>query len=194
MCRVLGLSTSGYHDRLQRPPSKRAQRDVQLQGHILLIWTDSQEIYGRPRIHAALRAAGERVSQRRVARLMKGLGIEGVTRRRWKTATTRKDTAARPAPDLVNRDFSADGADQLWVADITQVRTWAGWLYLAVVLDAWSRRIVGWAMAPHMRAELVADALAMAISRRKPKAQVVHHSDSEYVRAGSLRWLDSNTD
>ena len=94
----------------------------------------------------------------------------------------------------MNRNFSADGPDQLWVADITQVPTWAGWLYLAVVLDAWSRRIVGWAMAPHMRAELVEGALAMAIANRKPKGRVVHHSDSEYSRAGSLRWSDPNTD
>ena len=114
---------------------------------------------------------------------MRDLGIQGVTRRRFKTATTKKDAKARPAPDLVNRNFSADGPDQLWVADITQVPTWAGWLYLAVVLDAWSRRIVGWAMAPHMRAELVEGALAMAISNRKPKGRVVHHSDqgSQYT-------------
>ena len=118
---------------------------------------------------------------------MRDFGIQGVTRRRFKTATTRKDATARRAPDLVNRNFSADGPDQLWVADITHVPTWAGWLYLAVVLDAWSRRIVGWAMAPHMRAELVEGALAMAISNRKPRGRVVHHSDSECLGAGSLR-------
>ena len=177
MCRVLGLSPSGCYDWLTRPPSDRARRDIELQGKILLIWGGSGETYGCPRIHAELQAAGERVSRKRVARLMKDLGIQGVTRRRFKTATTRKDAKARPAPDLVNRNFSAEGPDQLWVADITQVRTWAGWLYLAVVLDAWSRRIVGWAMAPHMRAELVEGALAMAISNRKPKGRVVHHSD-----------------
>ena len=155
MCRVLGLSTSGYYDWLKRPPSARTRRDVELQGKILLIWGGSRETYGCPRIQAELQAAGERVSRKRVARLMRDLGIQGVTRRRFKTATTKKDAKARPAPDLVNRNFSADGPDQLWVADITQVSTWNGWLYLAVVLDAWSRRIVGWAMAPHMRAELV---------------------------------------
>ena len=105
------------------------------------------------------------------------MGIKGVTRRRFKTATTRRDAQARPAPDLVNRDFSADGTDELWVADITYVPTWAGWLYLAVVLDAWSRRIVGWAMAPHMRTELVEAALAMAIMCRRPNGQVIHHTD-----------------
>ena len=187
MCRVLGLSPSGYYDWLKRPPSARTRRDVELQGKILLIWGGSRETYGCPRIQAELQAAGERVSRKRVARLMRDLGIQGVTRRRFKTATTKKDAKARPAPDLVNRNFSAGGPDQLWVADITQVSTWAGWLYLAVVLDAWSRRIVGWAMAPHMRAELVEGALAMAISNRKPKGRVVHHSDSEYSRAGSLR-------
>ena len=183
MCRVLGLSPSGYYDWLTRPPSDRARRDIELQGKILLIWGGSGETYGCPRIHAELRAAGERVSRKRVARLMRDLGIQGVTRRRFKTMTTRKDAKARPAPDLVNRNFSADGPDQLWVADITHVPTWAGWLYLAVVLDAWSRRIVGWAMAPHMRAELVEGALTMAISNRKPKGRVVHHSDqgSQYT-------------
>ena len=183
MCRVLGLSSSGYYDWLKRPPSERARRDIELQGKILLSWGGSGETYGCPRIHAELRAAGERVSRKRVARLMRDLGIQGVTRRRFKTMTTRKDAKARPAPDLVNRNFSADGPDQLWVADITHVPTWAGWLYLAVVLDAWSRRIVGWAMAPHMRAELVEGALAMAISNRNPKGRVVHHSDqgSQYT-------------
>ena len=160
MCRVLGLSPSGYYDWLKRPPSARTRRDVELQGKILLIWGGSRETYGCPRIQAELQAAGERVSRKRVARLMRDLGIQGVTRRRFKTATTKKDAKARPA---------------LWVADITQVSTWNGWLYLAVVLDAWSRRIVGWAMAPHMRAELVEGALAMAISNRKPKGRVVHH-------------------
>ena len=183
MCRVLGLSTSGYYDWLKRPPSERERRDEALQGRIEAVWRDSRETYGRPRIHAALRARGERVGQKRVARLMKRAGIRGVTRRRWRAATTRRDAKARPAVDLVNRDFSAEGPNQLWVADITYVPTWAGWLYLAVVLDAWSRRIVGWAMAPHLRAELVEDALAMAISRRRPRGRVIHHSDrgSQYT-------------
>ena len=183
MCRVLDLSPSGYYGWLKRPPSARARRDAELKSRIKVIWSDSGEIYGCPRIHAVLLAGGEQVGRKRVARLMRELGIEGVTRRRFKTATTKKDAKARTAPDLVDRDFSADGPDQLWVADITYVPTWAGWLYLAVVLDAWSRRIVGWAMDSHMRAELVGDALAMAISRRQPKGGVVHHSDqgSQYT-------------
>ena len=120
-----------------------------------------------------LRAAGERVGQERVARPMKRAGIRGVTRGRFKTATTGRDAKARPAPDLVKRDYSADGPGQLSVADITHVRTWAGWSYLAVVLDAWNRRVVGWAMAPYMRAELGESALAF--SRRKPEGRVIHH-------------------
>ena len=187
MCRVLDLSPSGYYGWLKRPPSARARRDAELKDRIMAIWSDNGEIYGCPRIHAVLLGQGERVGRKRVARLMRELGIEGVTRRRFKTATTRKDAKARPAPDLADRDFSAGGPDQLWVADITYVPTWAGWLYLAVVLDAWSRRIVGWAMAPHMRAELVENALAMPISRRQPRGLVIHHSDSECLRAGSLR-------
>ena len=152
MCRVLGLSPSGYYDWLRRPPSARARHDAELKGRILAKWIDSDETYGCPRIHAALLADGERVSRKRVARLMKELDIEGVTRRRFKTGTTKRDAKAKPAPDLVNRDFSAKGPDRLWVADITYVPTWTGWLYLAVVLDTWSRRIVGWAMAPRMPA------------------------------------------
>ena len=183
ICRVLGLSTSGYYDWKKRPPSERERRDEALQSRIEAVWRDSRETYGRPRIHAALRARGERVGQKRVARLMERAGIRGVSRRRWTTGTTRRDAKARPAVDLVNRDFSAEGPNQLWVADITYVPTWAGWLHLAVVLDAWSRRIVGWAMASHLRAELVEDALAMAISRRQPRGRVIHHSDrgSQYT-------------
>ncbi len=183
MCRVLGLSTSGYNDWLRRPPSARAGRDAELKGRILTIWVESGGVYGSPRIHAALLAERERVGRKRVARLMRELGIEGVTRRRFRRGTTLRDAKAKPAPDLVNRDFSAEGPDQLWVADITYVPTWAGWLYLAVVLDAWSRRIVGWAMAPRMPADLVGDALSMAIACRQPEGPVIHHSDqgSQYT-------------
>ena len=178
MCRVLRLSRSGYYDWLKRPPSARARRDLELLALIVQIWTRSGKTYGCPRIHAALLAAGERVSRKRVARLMKTLGIQGVTRRRSTTTTRRKIAAqGRFAPDLVRRNFSAAGPNQLWVADITQVRTRYGWLYLAVVLDAWSRRIVGWAMSSDPRTELVQDALADAISNRMIKGPVIHHSD-----------------
>ena len=177
MCRVLRLSRSGYYDWLKRPPSARAQRDLELQALILRIWTGSNETYGAPRVHAALQAAGERVSRKRVARLMREMGIQGVTRRRSTTAQRRKIAQARYAPDLVKRNFSVDGPNQLWVADITHVLIWRGYLYLAVVLDAWSRRIVGWAMSSSLRAELVQDALKKAISNRKPTGPLIHHSD-----------------
>ncbi len=117
---------------------------------------------------------------------MRQLHIQGVTRRRFRTGTTRRAHGARPAPDLVGRDFSVDGPDRLWLTDITQMRTGFGWLYLAVVLDAWSRRIVGWEMASHMRTELVVHALKMAITRRQPRSSLALHSDSEFVGIGFL--------
>lgn len=133
--------------------------------------------YGAPRIHAELREAGIQVARKRVARLMRRAGLAGVSRRK-RIKTTLRDKRARPAPDLVTRNFSADAADRLWVADITYVPTRAGFLYLAVVLDAFSRRIVGWAMATHLRAELVLEALDMALARRRPET-VIHHADQD---------------
>ena len=184
MCRVLGLSPSGYYAWLKRPPSKRARQDEALREKIVRIWNQNRRVYGRPRLHADLRARGEQTSSKRVGRLMKEAGIQGVSRRRRKAGLTRRDRKARPAPDLVNRNFTAEGPDQLWVADLTYVRTKAGWLYVAVVVDAWSRRVVGWAMETHLRSELVEKALAMAVIRRQPK-QVIHHSDqgTQYTSA-----------
>lgn len=181
MCRLLGVSASGYHAWQQRPRSSRAQVDAVLLERIQQIHTVSQGTYGAPRIHAELAAEETRVGRKRVARLMRNAGLAGVSRRR-STCTTRRAERVRPAPDLVERDFSADGPDRLWVADITYVPTWAGFLYLAVVLDAFSRRVIGWAMANHLRTELVLDALEMAIGQRRP-ADVIHHSDqgSQYT-------------
>jgi putative transposase len=181
MCRLLGVSASGYHAWQQRPPSARSQVDAVLLGRIRQIHTVSQGTYGAPRIHAELAAEETLVGRKRVARLMRSAGLAGVSRRRW-PCTTRRANRARPAPDLVERDFSADGPNRLWVADITYVPTWAGFLYLAVVLDAFSRRVVGWAMASHLRTELVLDALEMAIGQRRP-GDVIHHSDqgSQYT-------------
>ncbi len=176
MCRVLGLSPSGYYAWLKRPPSNRARQDQALREKIVQIWNENRRVYGRPRLHAELRARGERTSPKRVGRLMREAGIQGASRRHRKAGLTRRDRKARPAPDLVNRNFAAEGPDQLWVADLTYVRTKAGWLYVAVVLDAWSRLVVGWAMETHLRSELVEKALAMAVIRRQPK-QVIHHSD-----------------
>ena len=175
MARVLGVSPSGFHAWREREPSKRAQSDEVLKACIGDIHQRSRGTYGAPRIHAELAEDGIRVARKRVARLMREMGLVGVCRRR-KTATTRRADNARPAPDLVERQFQADAPDQLWVADITYVPTWTGFLYLAVVVDAFSRRIVGWSMANHLRTELVLEALNMALWQRRP-ATVVHHSD-----------------
>jgi putative transposase len=175
MCRTLGVSESGYHAWRTRPPSRRARRDGELTTLIRAAHEDSNVIYGAPNIHRELRDQGVRVGKKRVARLMRRAGLVGVTRRRF-CVTTRRDENARRAPDLVDRNFKADGPNKLWVSDITYIPTWAGFLYLAVVLDAWSRRIVGWAMATHLRTELVLDALNMAVTQRRPD-NVVHHSD-----------------
>jgi putative transposase len=174
-CRVLGVSASGYYAWQHRPPSARAQADGALTEQIRAIHTRSRGTYGAPRIQAELAAQGTHVGRKRVARLMEAAGLAGVSRRPFVT-TTRRDPTARPAPDLVQRTFAVDGPNRLWVADITYIPTWAGFLYLAVVLDAWSRRVVGWAMATHLRTELVLDALNMAVTQRRPTS-VIHHSD-----------------
>jgi len=180
-CRALGVSRSGYYAWLVREPSARARRDQQLRERIVAIHERSRGTYGVPRIHAELSEESTLVSRKRIARLMQACGIAGVSRRRG-TRTTVRAEAARPAPDLVERDFTAAGPNQLWVADITFLPTWDGFLYLAVVLDVWSRRVVGWAMRKHLRAELVLEALEMALYQRRPMG-VIHHSDqgSQYT-------------
>ena len=175
MCRVLGVSPSGYYAWRERPLSMRARADVKLSAEIQAIHCESRGTYGVPRIHAELAERGIQVGRKRVARLMRGAGLQGVSRRNTFRTTVRDETA-RPAPDLVERHFTAAGPDQLWVADITYVPTWAGFLYLAVVVDAWSRRVIGWAMETHLRTELVLGALNMAVAQRRPTA-VIHHSD-----------------
>ena len=139
-------------------------------------WKENRRVYGRPRIFAELEEDGEEVGEKRVGRLMKHAGIVGVSRRRRGPKTTNRDTDARPAPDLVERDFTAEGPDQLWVADIPYIPTWAEFLCLAVVVDVWSRRVVGWSMATHLRTDLVLDAMNMAVWQRRPE-RVIHHSD-----------------
>jgi len=176
MCRVLGVSTSGYYAWLKRPPSRRAREDAELTEAIREIHEWSRGTYGSPRVHAELRARGHRVGENRVARLMREAGLQGVSPRKGGPRTTRRREGARPAPDLVEREFEAPGPDRLWVADITYVPTWSGFLYLAVVLDVWSRRVVGWSMATHLKTKLVLDALNMALTQRRPRA-VIHHSD-----------------
>jgi putative transposase len=175
MCRVLGVSASGYYAWQRRGPSSRSRTDQDLLDQIRAFHRQSRGTYGAPRIHRDLRATGVRVGRKRVARLLKQAGLRGVSRRKWLVTTVRA-AHARPAPDLVQRAFTATGPNQLWVADITYIPTWSGTLYLAVVLDVWSRRIVGWAMETHLRTSLVVAALDMAIAQRRPQA-VIHHSD-----------------
>jgi putative transposase len=176
MCRLLGVSTSGFYAWLGRPASPRALDDEVLTCQITEIHDRSRRTYGSPRVHAALGRQGVHVGRKRVARLMRTTGICGAHRRR-RGRTTTTDPSAAPAPDLVERSFRAPGPDQLWVADITYVPTWAGWAYLAIVLDVFSRRIVGWAMREHLRTELVTEALDMAIWSRCPSGGLIHHSD-----------------
>ncbi|WP_423824705.1 IS3 family transposase [Salinibacter ruber] len=181
MCRVLRVSRSGYYAWRKRPPSKRARKDAMLTEKIRQIHEKSRGTYGSPRIHAALQGEGIRVGEKRVARLMKAAGLRGASRRK-RPSTTIRDDSRRPAPDLVDRDFTASEPDELWVADITYVPTDGGYLYLSVVLDAFSRRIIGWAMADHLRTEIVLEALDMATQQRSPE-DTVHHSDqgSQYT-------------
>ena len=181
MCRVLAVSASGYYAWRKRPPSARTRADVELTSRIIAIHQYSHGTYGAPRIHEELSAARLHLGRKRVARLMKAAGLCGVSRRKW-VITTLRERGARPAPDLVERNFAAAAPNRLWVADITYIPTWAGFLYLAVVLDTFSRRIVGWAMETHLRTELVLQALNLALWQRRPK-EVIHHSDqgSQYT-------------
>ena len=185
MCRLLEVSASGYYAWRTRPQSARARANATLTQRIQQIHKTSRGTYGAPRIHAELKAQGVEASRKRVSRLMRLSGLQGATLRRFKKTTQRADNA-RPAPDLVDRDFEVEAPDRLWVADITYISTWEGFLYLAVVIDAFSRRVVGWSMAAHLRAELVIEALNMAIWQRRP-VEVIHHSDqgSQYT---SLRF------
>jgi transposase InsO family protein len=177
LCRVLGVARAGYYAWASRPPSARTLADETLSEQIRDIHASSRGTYGAPRVHAELRLGlGVRVGRKRVARLMREHGLAGVHRRRGR-GLTRRDPVAVPAPDLVQRNFTPPAPDRLWVADITQQRTDEGWLYVAVVLDCFSRRIVGWSMADHLRTELVLDALDMAISQRQPAPGLVHHAD-----------------
>jgi len=174
MCRVLGVSPSGYYAWRRRPLAPRARADGALTAQIQVVHRASRGTYCAPRIHADLAAQGVRVGRKRIARLMRTVGLQGVSRRKFRT--TVRDETARPAPDLVDRQFTAAGPDRRWVADITYVPTGAGVLYLAVVLDAWSSRLIGWAMASHLRTELVLATLDMALAQRRP-TDVIHHSD-----------------
>lgn len=182
MCRVLDVSKAGFYAWLRRGPSKRERRNVELLVEIDAIHEMSNATYGARRVAAELRHRGIAISRGRVERLMRRAGLSGLVKRK-KGKTTIRVPGVRVATDLVERDFSPTEPNKLWVADITYVRTWEGWLYLAAVIDCYSRRCVGWAMGARMRAELVVDALQMAVARRRPEPGLVHHSDqgSQYV-------------
>ena len=182
LCAMLEVSRSGFYDWQARGPSARELADDQLTERIRAIHVESRQTYGAARIHAELAYEGTRVGKKRVARLMQSAGISGLFKKR-RGKTTIRVPGVRTAPDLVDRDFLAFAPNRLWCADITYVRTWEGWLYLAVVMDIYSRRIVGWSMDNHMRAELVVDALEMAVARRDPQPGLIHHSDhgSQYI-------------
>ena len=181
MARTMNVSRSGFYAWTRREPSARDRADRDLISRIRRIHADSKRTYGAPRVHAELAAEGVHVGRKRVERLMKVAGLAGVSRRRG-VRTTIRDERVRPASDLVDRNFYAEKPNHLWVADITYVPTWAGFLYLAVVLDAFSRRIVGWAMGVNLKTQLVLDAMNMAVGQRKP-GSVIHHSDqgSQYT-------------
>jgi putative transposase len=182
-CQWLGVSRSGYYEWATRAPSQRALTDAWLTERVRAIHGAHRGVYGAPRIHADLRLAhGVRVSRKRVERLMRAAGISGLVRRK-RGRTTVRVPGVRVADDLVERRFRPTAPNVLWIADVTYLRTWEGWLYLAAIQDAYSRRIVGWSMADHMRSELVVDALQMAVARRRPAPGLIHHSDqgSQYV-------------
>lgn len=182
MCRMLGVSSSGYYEWLKRPESPRAREDRGLTAHIRAAHVRSRGTYGRRRVHAQLRREGVGCSCNRVGRLMRQEGISG-RRKRSVRVTTHSKHRFPVAPNHLGRDFSAKGPDQVWVSDITYLRTREGWEYLATVMDLYSRRIVGWAMQPTLERSLTLSALEMAISQRQPAAGVIHHSDrgSQYA-------------
>src|SRR5262245_7466594 len=183
MCRRLGVSKAGYYAWKVRPLSPRAVADARISALIHQIHAGSRGTYGAPRIHAELADEhGVRCGRKRVARLMRIGQLRGVCRRR-RVRTTRRDEQAELSDDLVQRQFSASQPDALWCADITYLPTWQGFLYLAVIIDAWSRRVVVWSMANHLRTELVLDALEMALWNRRPGGGLVHHADhgSQYT-------------
>jgi putative transposase len=184
LCKVLGVSRSGYYGWRNRPPSKRAKENATLTEQIREIHHRSRRTYGYPRVHAELRALGVHCNRKRVAQLMRKEGLQGCIRgRRRSKRTTRQDPLAIPAPDLVERNFCTTAPNRLWTADITYMSTEEVFLYLAFILDVYSRKVVGWSMANHLRSELVAAALEVALRRRNPSAGLIHHSDrgSQYT-------------
>ncbi len=182
LCRVLGVSRAGFYAAQRRPPCRRAQEDKAIAEVIAEIHADSRQTYGAPRVQAMLARREIHVARKRVARLMRQEGLSGLVRRKRGKTTVRVPGIAT-APDLVRREWNPTQPNRLWVADITYCRSWEGWLYLAAVLDCHSRKVVGWSLRNDLRAELVSDAIEMAVSRRRPDERLIHHSDrgSQYV-------------
>jgi transposase InsO family protein len=188
MCDALSVSPSGFYAWRSRPESPRKLANRELLVDIRRVHAQHRQRYGAPRIHAELRAEGHAISRKRVARLMRQHGIRARAPRRYRVGTTDSKHSLPVAENLLDQNFVADRPDQVWLADITYIPTGEGWLYLAVILDLFTRKVVGWAMRNHMRAELTIAALTMAIQRRRPGVGLVHHSDrgSQYA-AGDYR-------
>ena len=196
ICRTLGVSASAYYQRASGERSARRVEDERLLAKIRKVFAENYECYGVRRIHAALLRDGERIGRDRVARLMRAAGIRGAKRRGKPWRTTIADPQAQKRPDLVNRDFTASAPDRLWVGDLTYLRTWEGRMYLAFLIDVFSRMIVGWQIASHMRRDLVLDALRMALGIRRPGADflLVVHTDqgSQYTSEDHTQLLDDH--
>jgi putative transposase len=188
MCRVLGVSVSGYYDWRGREPSAHEREDGELAKHIHRIFYANRGVYGSPRVHAELRAQGIRCSKERTARLMREMELAAKHHARSKPVGTKRRNGVTPAPNFLNRDFSASAPNAKWVSDTTSVWTAEGWLYVAVILDLFSRLVVGWAMGPNNDEELVRTALEMALLRRSPPSEMLFHSDqgSPYTSTGYL--------
>jgi transposase InsO family protein len=182
MCKVLDVSPSGYYAWRQRPPSAREMANRELYRKIKFVYYENREVYGSPRIYRELKDQGVACSENRIARLMRLRGLQAKQTKRFKT-TTKRNTADPVAPNLVKQNFTADRPDQIWLADITYIATLDGWLYLAAILDLYTRRIVGWAMSDRMTSDLTLAALQMALLQRQPDAGLIHHSDqgSQYT-------------
>jgi putative transposase len=185
LCRALGVSRSGYYAWTRRPPSSRALVDAKLVPVIRACHARSRATYGSPRIHQDLRALDYRVSRKRVARLMRREGLSSRPPRRYRV-TTDSGHKLPVAPNVVARNFNAIGPNRVWVTDMTYVWTWEGWLFLAVIVDVFSRRVVGWSAADHLRTELPLEALGMALGLRRPQQGLVHHSDRGCQYASEL--------
>lgn len=193
MCAYLGVSVSGYYAWRRRGPSDRTKTDA---GLTSLIGAIFERLAGNPgvrRIHAELAALGRRVARKRVWRLMRAAGLQGRHPRAWKKTTVRGEKPV-PAPDLIGRDFTAERPNERWCGDITYIKTWQGWVYLATVIDLHSRRVVGWAIDSHMRTDLVTDALTMALTHRRPKGGVIFHSDrgTQYTSGEFAKFCTKN--